>query len=519
MGKKAKAKEGKRPKPPRKPIQPPVVAIKKKAAPKAEPERDVELGAKRKKLKKIRNRTLYYPHQTEGVRRMAKMRSFILADEMGLGKTLQALTVAAIDFEVGLASRVLIVAPATLKWNWQDEIKKFTKFTSHVLDGTPAQRSIQLDSFREGETDILIVNYEQVQKHLAELNRLRFQIVVFDEAHMMKNHRTARTKACLQLMIPRSFILTGSPVLNRVDELWPLLHRIDAEKWPRYWPFVNRYAIYGGFKNKEIKGVKFKEELNLDLANVMVRRLKKDVLDLPEKQIIQVFVDLHPEQKRLYKEAQEELKLNIPDNPNEMDLENAMVRMLRLKQICGTTACFMPEDYSSKLDRLEELVQESLAEENCEPLVVFTQFRDVQAAIIRRMGRLGIETFALNGDTPMSERKQVVDQWGAYPVPTVLVAMLQVASVGLNMTAASRAFFVDKLYVPKLNEQAQDRLHRIGAKQTVQIYELMCRGTVEQRIEVILRSKTKLFTSIVEESKWKSELYKQVIKEIMEETP
>ena len=239
--------------------------------------------APRKSLRMIKDSTEYYDHQTKGIRTMARMESFILADEMGLGKSLQALTVAAIDFELGTANRVLVVAPVSLKWNWQDEVLTHTNFGCWVLDGSKQARIDQLNQFASSGKEILIVNYEQVTAHLKELNRLRFDIVIYDEAHTIKNHKAKRTQAALGLRAKRHFIITGSPLLNQVDELWTLFHRIDPQGFPSYWQFVNRYCVKGGYQGKQIIGVKNKPELQSNLDAVMIRRLKKDVLDLPDK--------------------------------------------------------------------------------------------------------------------------------------------------------------------------------------------------------------------------------------------
>lgn len=470
------------------------------------------LGAARGHLDKIKDETEYYPHQTEGVRDMAKRRSFLLADEMGLGKSLQSLTVAAIDWELDEAERGLIVSPASLKWNWGDEIDKFTNFSYTILNGSPKKRSEQIGQYADESVDFLICNYEQVIPHLAEFNKLRFDIGIFDEAHYLKNRSAKRTKASHGLLLKRRFLLTGSPVLNNVEELWGLLHMIDPGQFDSFWRFVNRYALRGGFKGKEIVGIVNKEELNTIVGQYMVRRLKKDVLDLPDKQYITIRLELLPEQLKLYKQAVEDLMIDIPGNPDPMELENALTKMLRLKQICGTTACLIDEDHSSKLDEAEEMVQEMI--DNGENVVVFTQFRDVQKAFVNRLLKRKLRVYQLHGDVKMEERQGVVKEWAAH-TPAAMVAMLQVAGVGLNMTAASKCIFLDKLYVPKLNEQAEDRLHRIGASTTqpIQIYELIMRNTVENRIESILRRKRKLFDSIVEETDWKRALWEAMLEE------
>lgn len=480
-------------------------------------------GQTRKSLDKIHDETEFYPHQLEGIRTLARMGSFMLCDEMGLGKSLQALTVAAIDFQRGWANRVLIVCPASLKWNWEDECEKHTNFSTVILDGDRSARLKQMQLFDIMNLDVMIVNYEQVLAHQKELNGLNFDIIIYDEAHYIKNYKAKRTKACLKLRANRHFILTGSPLLNQVNELWPLLNRVAPEQFPKYWNFVNRYAVYGGFQNKQIIGVKNRQELNTHIETLMVRRLKRDVLDLPDKQYIEIKVELTELQRKLYDSAADDLSIDLPDNPNPMEIENALTKYLRLKQICGTAAEIegYPDD-SAKLDRVEELVAEITHDEPDspgEPVVIFTQFRKTQQCLAERIRDMGVECFILNGSTPKEMRAEIIKQWSEWRSPDgrpgVLCGMLQVASVGLNMTAASRAIFVDRLYVPKLNEQAEDRIHRIGADKTkpVQIYTIVARNTVEQRIESILKRKRKLFDSLIEESDWKKALYEALSQE------
>lgn len=472
----------------------------------------------RKSLEKIHDSVTYYPHQIVGIRELAKRNSFILADEMGLGKSLQSLTVAAIDFERSRAKRVLVVAPASLKGNWVDEIDTFTSFTHLSLDGTPRARSAILQEYFESDCEFLIVNYEQVKPHLETLNKMKFDIAIFDEAHYLKSHKSQRTAACHKLKARRKFLLTGSPVLNQVNELWSLLHMVNPLAYPKYWQFVNRYAVWGGYKDKQIVGVKNEKELIEKIDQVMLRRLKRDVLDLPEKQYITVRVDLSDEQRALYKQASEDMKIDSPGSATPLEIQNALTKFLRLKQICGTTATIPGyADSSIKLDVAVAKIEEVLA--GGRPTVVFTQFREVQQCLMDRLAQKNIATYQLNGDTPTTERVPIVKTWAAHgePIPgqkhknprACLVAMLQVAGVGLNMTAANTAIFVDKLFVPKLNEQAEDRIHRIGAdkSQPIQIIELIARNTIESRIEVILKRKRKLFDTLVDnDSEWKRAL-------------
>lgn len=456
----------------------------------------------------IKDEIQFYPHQIEGVRELAKRRSFLLADDMGLGKSLQAITVFAIDVVRGWANTAIVVAPVTLKGNWEDEFEKFSGFPTVVLNGTPKVRNEQLAQFASIEgPKVLIVNYEQVIAHYDTLEKFNFDVAIFDEAHYLKNPQAKRTKACLSLYSRRSFMLTGTPMLNHVDELWALLHRIDPPAFPKYWSFRNRYCVFGGFKNKQIVGVKNEKELTERLQHYQLRRLKTEVLDLPEVQIIERRVDLAPEQRKLYDEVMNELRLPRPDEAEPEDIENALTKFLRLKQICGTTKPFTGEDVSSKLDLATSDDLELL--ENGNRVVVFTQFRDVQACYIERMQKYGYPIFQLNGDVPNADRSNIVKEWAATKAPGVLVCMLQVAGVGLNMVAARHASFLDELFVPGLNRQAIDRLHRIGQDKTqpVQVRKYITRNTIENRIQQILRTKTRLFGEIVEtDPDWKRKL-------------
>lgn len=463
---------------------------------------------------KLRAEVEFYAHQAEGVRFIARIGNVLLADEMGLGKTLQALAVGAIDFERGIAKHILVVTLATLKGNWEEEIARHTHFTCHVLSGSPKQRQRQLEAF---DADILIVNYEQVISEWERLNAMGFEVVIYDEAHAIKNRSSKRTKACFKLNGLRQILVTGSPLLNHVDDLWALLHRLDPEEWPSYWRFRNRYCVFGGYLGKQIVGVKHEGELHRKLGRVMLRRLKVDTLDLPEKQWVKYWVDLHSEQRKLYDEARTEQQLTLPNSPDPMQIENALTRFLRLKEICGSAGCVDGyKDISAKLDRVVEIVTEIV--EGGDPVVVFTQFRAILRFLAERLEPTDIDAYQLHGGVQTHLRVPTITTWASAAEaghPAALLCMFQVGGVGLNLTAASKIVLVDKLFVPKLNDQAIDRVHRIGVDLTkpVQIIEVLCRKTIEQRIEQILERKQRVFGAVVEgdEDAFKRELVQAVL--------
>lgn len=464
----------------------------------------------------------FYDHQVTGIRQMIKMRNFLLADDMGLGKSLQAITVATADIKREWASKILVVCPINLKTNWSDELVKFTRLKWMILGQAfhpkdpdrlvslpPKKREEQLKEFESWEgPKVLIANYEQANKHVADWNRIGFDIVIFDEAHYLKNPKSQRTKACHKISFNRVFALTGTPMLNQVDELWGILHLIDRGAFPNYYRFVNRYCVFGGYEGRQIVGVKNERELTKNLNAVMIRRLKKDVLDLPDVQIIQKKISLNDKQQKLYDKVDDELLLDRYDVDDPEEIDNALTRLLRLKQICGSTFTFTGEDHSAKLDVAIEDAIEILHQG--EKLVVFTQFRDILELFCRRLDAAApqFDIWELHGGVKSYDRQGVVKEWSSSSEPGVIVCGLQVAGIGLNMTAARHGQFLDKLWVPGLNQQAIDRMHRIGASETqpVQIIEYLMRGTVETRVEAILKNKSKLFGTVVNEPDFKRKL-------------
>lgn len=454
----------------------------------------------------------YRSHQIEGIRKLARMNSFLLGDDMGLGKSIQSLTVAALDFDRGWANKILILCPPKLTYNWLEEIEKFTHFNPVVLEGKPVERHSLLDNLPDS-VEIVIAGYTMVQKHMDQLNAIGFEICICDEAHELKSPTSKRWKGVRKLKANRWFMLSGTPMLNRPNELWTTLNRIAPETFDNYWVFTHRYCTFGGFKKKQVVGVRRKEELAEILDTVMVRRLKDDVLDLPQKQYTTKIVGLSPLQKKLYKEAIEEFQLTLPGDPTPMELESSVVRFMRLKQICGTPATLGEADESDKLDLAVDIAKELHETKN--KLVVFTQFRGVLQAMAERLEAEKIPIYQLHGGVKVADRQQAIKDWTESEEPGVVLAMIQVAGVGLNMVAARHCMFIDKAYVPGVNDQASDRLHRIGASTVhpVEIIELFCKGTVEARVEQILKSKRKMFNDIVNRQALNKIIYQAVMEE------
>jgi SNF2 family DNA or RNA helicase len=308
----------------------------------------------------------------------------------------------------------------------------------------------------------------------------------------------------------RHFVLTGSPILNQVDDLWQLLNRVAPTEFPNYHTFVNRYAVFGGYNGKQIVGIKNEKELRERIAPYMIRREKKELGMVGKLPIIQEKLVMHPRQRELYDKAKDDLELPNPDDANDpFKIENSLVKLLRLKEICATPATLGYADDSTKLDRAVELCEQFYGKGKS--VVVFTQFRNVQACLATRLNVRKIPNVMLHGDIKPNDRQPLVKQWTEDTYagkPSILICMWQVGGIGLNFTASSTCIAIDKLFVPKLNEQGYDRLDRIGQTEPVQIIELIMLNSIENHIEKILKRKNGVFGAMfdVDNSSWKKRL-------------
>lgn len=459
----------------------------------------------------IKDEVLFYDHQIEGIRKLWKKKSFILADDMGLGKSVQALAIYGMRLWIQKRDghklgHMLVVCPVSLKHNWANEIEKFTRFNYLVLEGTPAMRNRQLAEYRDMEgPKVLIVNYEQIKPHLKEINELKFDMVAADEAHYLKNYKAQRTKAFQKIVTNSHMMLTGTPLLNNPSELWVMLDRVAPGKWGTYWQFVRRHCTFGGFEGKQITGAKNEAELRQKMSPIMLRRLKSEVLDLPDVQTIVRPSVLHPEQRKVYNEIVEDLRIHEmegDDGEQAKKIDNALVRYLRLKQVCGTLATVLgpDRDVSAKLDLAMDDMETFVA--NDKKVVVFTQFKGVLRAYKSRIEKAhpNVKVFELHGEIDKADRQDIINEWSAAKGAAVIIGTFPVMSVGYNLVAAHTMQFLDKDYVPAINKQAVDRCNRIGASTTqpVQVYEYLAKGTAEERIEKLLEHKVKINEAIIE---------------------
>jgi len=434
-----------------------------------------------------------YGFQREGIDWLGSRPRSILADDMGLGKTMQALAAV-----VGAQSYpCLIICQATMRDAWAAQIRRWTGQDSYVM--APGNRKLCIRQQRTLPRNFLIVHYEGARLELEELRKFDFKALIVDEATYIKNRGAQRTKAVKLLRAPRIHLLSGTPLLNSPLDLWSLLHMLEPARWQSYYKFERRYAILGGWMGRQVVGYKNVPELQTYVRVQMKRRRKDDVLkDLPPKTYADVLVELPKWQRELYTQARDELLVEI-DKDKTLTIASMLARMVRLKQIAvwpQATLGVVSSQTPVKVEALNEL----LVERDQAKTILFTKFARVAKNLVSWMQSKhpGYQTFLLTGETAMGDRQRLVDEFQAAPAPALWVSTIDAGGMGLTLTAADAVVFMDKDWRPKINEQAEDRAHRIGQRANVLVISLIAKDTIEEAIEKVLRKKEALFNEIIE---------------------
>lgn len=452
------------------------------------------------------------PYQVEGFRWLARLASLgfggILADEMGLGKTLQMIAlVKSLRDTDKLDGPALVSCPASLVFNWTDE---FARFAPDVpvcaLEGSRAHREALL-ARASGEPCVIVASFDRVRIDAASLARVEWGLVVLDEAQYIKNHATKTTRAVKRLRSRLRFALTGTPVENRLSELWSIFDFLMPGFLSSYERFRERYELGIIGEDEEAAA-----RLRALIEPFVLRRRKADVLtDLPAKLESIRYVPLSREQRRLYDGAEQRLRedLNAQKRQNASranrrghipDAEKSAVEVLaeltRLRQIALDPALVF-ENYkggAEKLGAIMELVDEAM--EAGRKVLIFSQFTSYLDVLAAELDRRGIGHFAITGATPKRERVRLVQQFNNDETPVFLVS-LKAGGTGLNLTGASVVVHADPWWNAAATDQATDRAHRIGQNREVDVYKVVAKGTIEERIVALQQAKRDLADSVI----------------------
>ena len=453
-------------------------------------------------------KTKSFKHQLEGVSFGLEHKKWLLGDEQGLGKTKQAIDIAIINKnELGYKHCLIICGVNGLKWNWQNEIRTHSNEDSWILGQRVSKNKTVVKGNKEKLEDLkdidklpyfLITNVESLRdKNITEtLVKLckdnLINMCVADECHKMKNPQSQQGKAFLKINTEYKLALTGTPLMNTPLDLYIILKWLDYEEHTFY-QFKNHHCIMGGFGGYEIVGYKNINEIQDTLDRIMLRRLKDDVLDLPDKLFVDEYVEMTPKQEQIYREVNNMIRAEI----DQIILSpNPLTNLIRLRQATGYTGILSSTiQESAKLDRMEELVNDAVA--NGKKVVIFSNWTQMTDAVRERLSKKYKGT-VITGQTNDAERIVNVDQFQNNPECKYIIGTIGAMGTGLTLTAGTVEIFLDEPWNRALLDQAIDRCHRIGAKENITIYTLMCKNTIDEKIHQIVEKKGLMSDAIVD---------------------
>jgi SWI/SNF-related matrix-associated actin-dependent regulator 1 of chromatin subfamily A len=419
-------------------------------------------------------------HQKEAIQKLVENKKYILADDMGLGKTTSTIIAA---LESG-AKKVLIICPATLKINWKREIENYSDKSIYICEGK---------NF-EGNHDFVIINYDIIKnfhdtkkKDDSQILRANFDLVVIDEAHYIKNAQAQRTKLINDIVkkVDRLWLLTGTPMTSRPIDYFNLLSLIDSPVAKNWMAYVIRYCSgyqfrVGPRKVWNVMGASNLEELRDRTSNLTLRRLKEDVLDLPDKIITPVYLRLKSKE---YEEVMGEYYNWYEKNPEESkSLTVQFTKLTKVRQIIA----------DEKISQTIELAENILEQDK--KVIIFCNFTNSLNKITEHFGKTAVK---LDGSMSKQERQFAVDQFQENEKVKVFVGNIKAAGVGITLTSAEAVIMNDLSFLPSDHSQAEDRAYRYGQKNNVLVYYPIFENTIEGIIYDILNNKKQVIATVM----------------------
>lgn len=458
-------------------------------------------------------KTKPFEHQLFAIKYGLKYDSWFLGDEMGLGKTKTAIDIAvARKLKYGYKHCLIVCGVNTLKWNWVNEVlthsnekpwilgQKETKNGTTKIGSTKDKLAdLQYLLTNETTTYFIITNIESFRdKTIADTIKLLcdkgiINMCVFDEAHKCKNPQSQQTKGFIKCQPKVKIAMTGTPLMNSPLDLFIIMKWLGFENHS-FTAFKNHYCVMGGFGGYEVISYKNLDELNANLNAIMIRRLKSDVFDLPEKTYIEEYVEMLPKQEVLYKEV----KANIVSSLDMINFKgDPLASLIRLRQVTGYPGILSSEvSESAKLDRMEDLVEEAIS--NNQKVLIFSNWTQMTDAIYERLFDKQYGIMRITGDTKDNQRQAIVNAFQNTDMCKVLLGTIGAMGTGLTLTAATVVIFVDEPWNRALFEQAVDRCHRIGTTNNITIYSIMCKGTIDERVHSLIYKKGVMSDAIVD---------------------
>jgi ATP:corrinoid adenosyltransferase len=470
-------------------------------------------------------KTQLYPYQNEGVQFGLYKRAALIGDEMGLGKTLQAIGLAVLKKEIFGFSKVLVITLASLKEQWAREIERFTHESSTVVAGNPQQR--QAIYWRD-ESFFKITNYEAVLRDVTTIARYKPDLVILDEAQRIKNFSTKTADAVKQLPRKHALVLTGTPLENKLEDVYSIVQFLDPDLLSPLWRFAADHFMISRKKKGKIIGYRNLDRLHTRLKSIVIRRRKEEVLsDLPEEVVNNYYLPLHEKQAKIHNGyMQSLLPLINKKYLTPMDLRRIQELLLRMRMVCNSTYLIdRKTNISPKLAELEGVIDE-LVVQNGRKMIIFSEWTTMTFLIARHLSDAGIGFVELSGKVPVKKRQALIDEFTQNPDCRVFLST-DAGGTGLNLQAADCVVNFELPWNPARMNQRIGRVNRIGqTSKCVNVINLITIGSIEEKILAGLQLKTDLFegvfdgtTDMVEFSREKRTEMLNQLREMMGEEP
>lgn len=460
--------------------------------------------------KEFQFKTNPYDHQIDGLNFGLTHDKWLLGDEQGLGKTKQVIDIAVAKKLMGAKRCLIICGVNGLKWNWQNEIQTHSNESGWILGQRVRKRSgkVYVGSTKDKLEDLknldriddffLITNVESLRDADVATTISKYckdgtiSMVAIDEIHKCKNPSSQQGKGILKVQPDIRIAMTGTPLMNTPLDLFIILRWLGYEKHAFY-SFKNHYCIMGGFGGYDVVGYKNMPELQERVDSITLRRLKEDALDLPEKIYIDEYVEMTAKQEQVYKEVSMDIKANI--DKIKM-VHNPLAELIRLRQATGYTGILSSTVLeSAKIDRLEEIVEESVA--NNRKVVVFSNWTQMTTPIYNRLSK-HYKGVIITGETNDVDRQVNVNHFQNNPDCKFILGTIGAMGTGLTLTAGTVVVFMDHPWTRAAYDQAVDRCHRIGQKNQLTVYNLLCKNTMDERIWEIVQKKGMMSDAIID---------------------
>ncbi len=463
------------------------------------------------------------PYQKKGFAWLWFLRQYglgaCLADDMGLGKTIQLLVLLLKDREENGKATNLLVCPTSILGNWKRESNRFApSFDVFIHHGT---NRMDLKEFITNvkNYDLIITTYGLIHREEDKFSQIEWNSLILDEAQNIKNYYTKQSQAVRKLKANYRVALTGTPVENRLSELWSIMDFLN----PGYLDSITNFHKKFSLPIERYNDITAKQHLKTIVQPFVLRRLKNDptiIKDLPKKIESNVYCNLTREQVTLYKAVVDDILHKIDDETGIKRKGLVLSALTRLKQICNHPVHFLGDGSevhrrSGKLNRLVEMLEEIVSEGH--NALIFTQFAKMGAIIHKYLQEtINAEIFYLHGGLSQKLRDKMILKFSEMNGPKIFVLSLKAGGVGLNLTQASHVFHFDRWWNPSVENQATDRAYRIGQTKNVIVYKFICEGTLEEKIDEMIENKKELAESIIGTGEsWLTEMSTDQLKNIM----